>query len=45
MFSGSVPTISSIQRTNVILVVVSAAILAGSPRHPQRWDAFSVAQS
>lgn len=27
MFSGSVPTISSIQRTNVILVVVSAAIL------------------
>ena len=28
MFSGSVPTISSIQRTNVILVAVSAAILA-----------------
>ena len=28
MFSWSVPTISSIQRTNFILVVVSAAILA-----------------
>jgi hypothetical protein len=28
MFSWSIPTISSIQRTNVILVVVSAAILA-----------------
>ena len=28
MFSWSIPTISSIQRTNVVLVVVSAAILA-----------------
>ena len=28
MFSWSIPTISSIQRTNAVLVVVSAAILA-----------------